>query len=125
MSDRALKFVETAEKYANNRKALSHDGENIADRIVSLAERMSKLDARVVSDEDRELYLARIWSAYGEVTDYLESGAAYNIGIPESPLYGEMLSDIAGIEAANADWDGCVGQVIVDNDYEGWEAAMN
>ena len=61
MRDRALKFVETAEKYANNRKALSHDGENIADRIVSLAERMSKLDARVVSDEDRELYLARIW----------------------------------------------------------------
>ena len=121
MKNRALDFTVRAEKYAKNFKALAHDGENIAHRIINLAEKVSRLDSRVVNDADRESYLARIWAAYGAVTDYLDSSAPYNLGIPEEPFYGEMLSDMA----TNADFDGCPGQVIVDNDYHGWDAAMD
>ena len=125
MTSRAMKLVTSAENYAKNRVKLAHEGETIADRVLTLADRVSKLDERVFTDISREDCMTRIWDAYSTVTDYLDSGAPYNLGSPEQPLYGEMLSDIAGIEAENADWDGCPGQVIVDNEYDGFEPAMS
>ena len=124
MSKQALKFVEKAERYSRDMTRLRGDGESVARYVLNCAERVSVLDDRVFTDVDRESCMARIWDAYDAVTGYLESGAAYNLDSPEQPLYGEMLSDIAGIEAASQDWDGCPGQVLVDNDYEGWEPAM-
>jgi hypothetical protein len=115
---RALKFTESAERYANNKKALLHDAESLAHRIINLAERVSLLDSKVVSDDDRESYMTRIWDAYGAVTNHLNSDKPYNLSDPEIPFFGDMLGDMG----TYADWDGCLGQVIVDQDYEGWES---
>ena len=128
MSKQALKFVEKAERYSRDLTRLRGDGESVARYVLNCAERVSVLDDRVFTDVDRESCMARIWDAYDAVTSYLDSGAAYNLDESTrdstSPMYGEMLSDLAGIEAASRDWDGCPGQVLVDNDYEGWEPAM-
>ena len=115
MSNTALKFVERAERYALDRKRLAGDGESVARYVLNCAERVSMLDDRVFSVVDRESCMARIWSAYQEVSDYLGSGMPYDLDSPERPFFGDMLGDMG----ASGDWHGCEGQAIADRDYYG------
>ena len=113
--NQALKFVERAERYAEDRSRLAGDGEAVARYVLDCAERVSQLDARVLPDAQREQFMARIWSAYEVVSDWLDSSRPYNLDSPEHPLYGDVLGDLGG----SGEWDGCPGQVLVDAQYEG------
>ena len=119
MSDQALKFVERAERYSRDRTRLAGDGEAVARYVLDCADRVTKLDDRVFRGESRESCMARIWAAYGVVTDYLDSGLPTNLDSPEVPWseYGESLGELA----SDCDWDGNPEQVLVDNQYEGWD----
>lgn len=113
MVNRAKAFADKAVRLSRNRTELAWEGEAVANRVLECAHRVLALDPRVVSDEDRESSLARIYAAYEVVSAYLDSSAPYNLGSPEVPLYGEVL------ECLDDDWDGCPGQVEVDRVYEG------
>ena len=113
MANRAKAFADKAVRYSNDRRRLAGDGESVARYVLECAHRVQALDPRAVSDADRESSLARIYHAYEVVCSYLDSGAPYNLGSPERPLYGEVL------EGLDTDWDGCPGQVEVDRVYEG------
>lgn len=119
MSEQALKFVERAERYSRDRTRLRGDGEAVARYVLDCAERVSMLDDRVFRGESRESCMARIWVAYESVADYLSSGAPYNLDSPEVPWseYGESLGELA----SDVDWDGNPEQVLVDNQYEGYD----
>lgn len=119
MSQLVEQFVDRAERYSVDRNRLRGDGEAVARRILSLAERVDKLDDRLFYTESRESAMARIWAAYQVVTDYLDSGAPYNLDSPEVPWseYGESLGELA----SDVDWDGNPEQVLVDNQYEGYD----
>jgi len=119
MSEQALKFVERAERYSRDRVRLRGDGEAVARYVLQCAERVSMLDDRVFRSVDRESCMARIWDAYQVVTDYLDSGAPCNLDSPEVPWseYGESLGELA----SDVDWDGNPEQVLVDNQYEGYD----
>ena len=117
---RALEFVEKAERYAKDRRRMAGNGDGVAGYILDCAERVTALDARVLPADVREAFLARIWAAYGVVTDYLESSAPNSLDRKERLLYGEVLDQVAANEwAYDSDWDGCKGQVQVDSDYHG------
>jgi hypothetical protein len=119
MSDQALKFVERAERYSRDRTRLRGDGESVSRYVLECAERVSMLDDRVFRSVDRESCMARIWDAYQAVSDYLDSGAPYNLDSPELPW--SEYSDSLGELASDVDYDGCPEQVLVDNQYEGWD----
>lgn len=118
MSNAAEKFADRAERYAKDRNRLRGDGEAVAHYVLNCAERVQLLDDRLFDKVPREAYMDRIWAAYQAVNDYLDSGAPYNLDSPEIPFWGDMLSDMA---TEDADWDGCPEQVLVDNQYEGYD----
>ena len=119
MVNRAKAFADKAVRYSKDRTALAHRGEAIANRVLECAHRVLALDPRVVSDEDRESSLARIYAAYEVVSAYLDSNAPFDLGCPEVG-FG---SCIHGVDTDGGyysdDWDGCPGQVEVDRAYEG------
>jgi hypothetical protein len=81
------------------------------------------LDDRVFTSVDRESCMARIWDAYGVVTDYLSSNAPADLDSPERSFYGDMLGDMGAVHGnatdCEGDWHGCEGQATVDLDYYG------
>jgi hypothetical protein len=123
MSKQALKFVDRAERYSRDRKRLAGDGESVARYVLNCAERVSMLDDRVFTSVDRESCMARIWDAYGVVTDYLSSNAPADLDSPERAFYGDMLGDMGAVHGnatdCEGDWHGCEGQATVDLDYYG------
>ena len=114
-----MKFVNRAERYSKDRNRLRGDGEAVARYVLECAERVTELDERVFRGESRESCMARIWASYQVVSDYLSSGAPYNLDSPELPWseYGDALGELA----SEVDYDGCPEQVLVDNQYEGWD----
>lgn len=119
MGNRAMGFADKAVRYSKDRTRLAGDGESVARYVLDCALRVEALDPRVVSDEDREASLTRIYDAYEVVSSYLASTAPYNLDSPEV-CFGSCISDVDTLGGYYSDdWDGCPAQVEVDRVYEG------